>query len=332
MNTSLCMAQQISRKIFSILCIGVFLCTSFSFSEKAEADSPLCENNIDITLIIDRSGSMGGGYLTDVVTATKGFVDLLNPLFHEIAIVSFSDTATLDADMTNDYTFVKSQIDAIVPGGGTYMTTALTTAHLQPTWRGGSTPEVIVFLSDGIPSWDDPPSDVRQAATDIKNDGITLFTIGLGPNADHELLKEIATSPNLYYHPETAEDVLATYQIIAANLCCGNTVVEPDLTEECDDGNLIDTDGCNSACKWDYKDVGIRVVENGQTISIAVEKPGALPSPLKISKGGNIFDIALVDITDPAASSIRIQTAGGIKAIRKIVLPEVPDFYVRIFN
>ena len=32
---------------------------------------------------------------------------------------------------------------------------------------------------------------------------------------------------------------------------CGNGIVEDN--EECDDGNLIETDGCYSNCTWDLK-------------------------------------------------------------------------------
>src|SRR3989344_5176178 len=32
---------------------------------------------------------------------------------------------------------------------------------------------------------------------------------------------------------------------------CGNSIVEEDLGEECDDGNFSAEDGCNSACQWE---------------------------------------------------------------------------------
>lgn len=41
---------------------------------------------------------------------------------------------------------------------------------------------------------------------------------------------------------------------------------------------------------------------------------GGIP---KIVKGGTVYDIYLVETTDPNASAIRIRTTTGIKAIRK---------------
>ncbi len=42
-------------------------------------------------------------------------------------------------------------------------------------------------------------------------------------------------------------------------------------------------------------------------------------SPLRISKNGTMYGVALVDPSDPAATSIRIKVAGAIKALRKFV-------------
>lgn len=38
---------------------------------------------------------------------------------------------------------------------------------------------------------------------------------------------------------------------------CGNGILEPELGEECDDGNLVDGDGCSADCKIEMPDVDI---------------------------------------------------------------------------
>ena len=35
-------------------------------------------------------------------------------------------------------------------------------------------------------------------------------------------------------------------------LHCGNNLIEAEKGEECDDGNLINGDGCNSSCIIEY--------------------------------------------------------------------------------
>jgi len=66
-----------------------------------------------------------------------------------------------------------------------------------------------------------------------------------------------------------------------------------------------------------YEDIGLRVFDGTQTVSIAVEPLGTLTSPLRIAKDGVIYGIALVDVGDPNESGIRIRTSSGIKALRK---------------
>jgi hypothetical protein len=66
-----------------------------------------------------------------------------------------------------------------------------------------------------------------------------------------------------------------------------------------------------------YEDIGLRIFDGTQTVSIAVEPLGTLTSPLRIAKNGVIYGIPLVDVGDPNESGIRINTSSGIKALRK---------------
>ena len=66
-----------------------------------------------------------------------------------------------------------------------------------------------------------------------------------------------------------------------------------------------------------YIDIGLRIYDGAQTVSISCEPLGTLTSPLRMSKGGNTYGVALVDVTDPNASKIRINASSGIKALRK---------------
>lgn len=66
-------------------------------------------------------------------------------------------------------------------------------------------------------------------------------------------------------------------------------------------------------------DIGLRIFDGTQTVPIAAEPLGTLISPLRIFKNGNTYGVALVDVSDPNASKARINTSGGIKALRKLV-------------
>jgi len=67
-----------------------------------------------------------------------------------------------------------------------------------------------------------------------------------------------------------------------------------------------------------YQDMGLRVFDGTQTVSIAAEPWGTLTSPLRIFKNGNIYGIALVEPGHPNDSGVRIWTSSGIKALKKI--------------
>jgi len=68
----------------------------------------------------------------------------------------------------------------------------------------------------------------------------------------------------------------------------------------------------------DYMDIGLRVFNGTEVVSIAAEPEGTLTSPLRIAKNGVIYGIALVDPGDPNDSGVRIQTSSGIKALRRL--------------
>jgi len=66
-----------------------------------------------------------------------------------------------------------------------------------------------------------------------------------------------------------------------------------------------------------FVDIGLRVFDGSEIISIACEPEENLTSPLRIAKNGKIYGIVLVDPSDPHASKMIIQTGSGPKAMRK---------------
>ncbi len=86
------------QKISAFFCACAMILVSIPIEVKAE--SPLCTSLLDISLVIDRSGSMGGQKINDALSAAQDFTNLLNPLFHEVGLVSFSDNATFESDVS----------------------------------------------------------------------------------------------------------------------------------------------------------------------------------------------------------------------------------------
>jgi len=65
-------------------------------------------------------------------------------------------------------------------------------------------------------------------------------------------------------------------------------------------------------------DIGLRLYDGTEIMSIACEPEGILTSPLRIAKDGVIYGVVLVAPSDPKASKVMIETSSGIKAIRKL--------------
>ena len=64
---------------------------------------------------------------------------------------------------------------------------------------------------------------------------------------------------------------------------------------------------------------GLKVYYNGSTKDLTLVNVGQAPTGggiMRIKKGGVEYEVYLVDTADPNASSVRIQTPGGIKSIR----------------
>ena len=66
-----------------------------------------------------------------------------------------------------------------------------------------------------------------------------------------------------------------------------------------------------------FIDIGLRLYDGSEIVKIACEQ-GTPTSPLRISKYGTTYGIALVDIGTPYATGIIIQTSTGPKAMRKL--------------
>ncbi len=141
----------------------------------------------DVTIVIDRSGSMHGDKLEHAKLAAAKMVRMLDK-GDRVNIVSFSDEVDplfktpqpLDADTRASATAFISRLHA---GGGTDIALALSTAvHGQEP--ASERPQIIVFLTDG-------QSDAQQAVA-VDTGNVRLFTLGLGEDVNKPLLSRLA--------------------------------------------------------------------------------------------------------------------------------------------
>jgi Ca-activated chloride channel family protein len=144
----------------------------------------------DVTLVLDRSGSMEGESIESARAAAKAIVERLLPT-DRINVIAFDDEVdalysaprALGETVRRD---VLSFIRHIEAGGGTDIARALAKALTSQV--GDGRPNVVLFLTDGQSAG--PPA--IEVASKDRSDA-RVFTVGLGAGVDKALLSRIAS-------------------------------------------------------------------------------------------------------------------------------------------
>ncbi|MFC7046613.1 VWA domain-containing protein [Halobacteriaceae archaeon GCM10025711] len=198
---------------------------------------------LEVALVSDVSGSMGGDKIAALKTAATGFVDKLSAP-DEGAAISFASNSSVDQELTTDYDAIKAAINAYSAGGSTNMAAGIDAAEnelLNGTNATAGATKVMILLSDGVP---DSQSAAETAANDAKDAGIRIITIALGAGADEEFLKDIASSSDDAFKAPEPEDLDTIYAEIAQVVFVGEQVIAvgtlADVLDKLDDGIALD--------------------------------------------------------------------------------------------
>lgn len=170
-----------------------------------------CLENIDMMLVLDRSGSISSSELAILKNAANSFVTALAPSTDGVHIgqTSFSTNGTLDLHLSDDETVIHAAINALVRGGLTNLfegidlaTDELDDAHEH---ERAAIPDIMVIITDGAPN--EPGSDANAqavaatAADDARAAGIEIFVVGVGvlPATETYLKNNIADDAAHYF-------------------------------------------------------------------------------------------------------------------------------------
>ncbi len=153
-----------------------------------------------MVIVIDKSGSMSGAPIALARQAAKAAVDLLGPR-DQIGVVAFDGQAFVALDMTHaiDRETIKSSIDRIGAGGGTFMYAGMNQAREMLQGVAAQIKHMIV-LGDGMTQ----PADHEGLVRDLTDFGVTVSTVALGPQADRALLAGLAERGHGRYY-ETSD-------------------------------------------------------------------------------------------------------------------------------
>ena len=219
---------------------------------------------VNAVLAIDCSGSMEDNdpiqvippstppyevtYKSERSTAAKGFIDTLKES-DKAAIAGFSNTATwLCGNLTSNKETLKASLDNLYQQGSTNFNPVLSEAINKLTSATDDSLKIIILMSDGgmLDDLDEPLNE--SLLTEAKKNGIKIYTIGLGAEADENILKHMAEATNgEYYRAATSSELSGLYEKLG---------VEKDF-------DLTDTDGDGLADVFEIS--GMRLAD-GKTI------------------------------------------------------------------
>lgn len=178
-----------------------------------------CKDELDVMLVLDRSGSISDAELATLKTASKVFVDALAPTTAGVHMgqSSFSTSATLDLHLSDDSVAIKAAIDAVDNGGTTNLAAGIDLAtgeldnshviHERPT-----VDDIMIIITDGepnVPNTTDGKANAIAEADAARAAGIKVFVVGIGVNAGAELFlkNNIADDPTQYFAAADFDDL-----------------------------------------------------------------------------------------------------------------------------
>lgn len=197
-----------------------------------------CEIPTDVAVTIDLSGSMDndGGTppqpITDTLKAASQFVRNMKEK-DQVAIVTFATKSNIRSNLSPVLGDVADQmlglsIEPADQVGYTNTPAGLLNAkqELSSARHNDNARRVVVILSDGLPTAPGSAganTAVREesiaVAKGMSDEGVKIYSIGLGNAVDRDFISAIASDPaNAYMAPTTA-DLNRIYAEITASLC-----------------------------------------------------------------------------------------------------------------
>lgn len=173
-------------------------------------------SNLSTILVLDRSGSMEGEKNSALEASASQFVSLLQPA-DTGEIINFSNQVEVTQPFTSDQGLLTNAIQGQFGrfAGGTALFDGIHQGITDSAKQGGR--EAVIVLTDGQNNLGQYNSQDDILAA--KQNNIPIFTIGLGADADAQVLGDIAAhTGGIYTAAPSASDLAAIYQNISHQL------------------------------------------------------------------------------------------------------------------
>jgi Mg-chelatase subunit ChlD len=174
----------------------------------------------DITLVVDRSGSMRGRRFADLTNAIQVFTNLLGatPVQEQVGLASYNSTATEDVGITSNLAAIDLAMTRLRTGGLTSISRGMIAG--RNVMRGGRPKEFVertmIVMTDGRHNTGVEP---RIVARLLAVDDVTIHTITFGAGADIARMREGAEiGGGKHFNALSRAELIDAYREIAQTL------------------------------------------------------------------------------------------------------------------
>lgn len=164
------------------------------------------KNNVDMVIVLDRSGSMQGKKIQDARTSVKNLISQLGSS-DRFALVTYSSGVQKHSDLMlmtpGNREYIQQLVSSIHPGGGTNLGAGLEAGIkiLKNAENKGNLGRLIL-ISDGLANEGitNPVSLGNMASAAVKNE-FAISTVGVGNDFNEQLMTSLADrgTGNYYY-------------------------------------------------------------------------------------------------------------------------------------
>ncbi|KAL3865536.1 hypothetical protein ACJMK2_042912 [Sinanodonta woodiana] len=206
--------------------------TVLTRTKESPTTSASCVAKIaDVVFVIDSSGSIGAENFLKLKEFMKNIVRTfdIDSRYTRVAVIKYNDYPNIEFKLNNHTNLndLLAAIDGInYTIGGTNTADAIQLMRSEGFDRERpAAPDIGIVITDGLSKY---PTLTKAQADLAKNEGITLFAIGIGNETQQEELKNIASGDRVYQ--VEGFDALETINLAVAHTTCGVNLNESFVT------------------------------------------------------------------------------------------------------
>ncbi|MFA6234994.1 MAG: hypothetical protein WC824_12550, partial [Bacteroidota bacterium] len=198
---------------------------------------PMIRCAISVSLVFDASGSMAGSGNAGAKMAGHAFVDLMDGVIDEAAVIFFSDFVTIQQQMTTIKPMLHAAVDALPVTNMTACWDGIYAGIIELINNGVNQCRAVIVMTDGGDNVS--TRTVAEIISLANRHRIRVFTVGLGSGINATELEQIALlTGGKYYQTPNAGQLAGIYQEISTIMFQGFQECIITYERDCADGGM----------------------------------------------------------------------------------------------